>query len=237
MANPLERLVEVFNALRASHKELSILTSAIDEPHGPSPRLLRLTAEVITIARKLDFAFLDERTSAETRWYRTWPGEHYRLLAALTRVLSPHLVVEFGTATGMSALTIAEHLPPKAHLHTFDVVPWTELPNTWLRSEDFAGGRITQHVEDLSRPEIFARHAALLADADLLFIDGPKDRTTETALLGHLAGLRFTRRPIVLFDDIRLLAMLELWRELARPKLDVTSFGHWSGSGLVDWAG
>ena len=23
--------------------------------------------------------------------------------------------------------------------------------------------------------------------------------------------------------------------EIARPKLDLTSFGHWSGTGLVEW--
>ena len=38
-----------------------------------------------------------------------------------------------------------------------------------------------------------------------------------------------------MFDDIRLLNMIEQWRALPRPKLDLTSFGHWSGTGLVDW--
>ena len=58
---------------------------------------------------------------------------------------------------------------------------------------------------------------------------------TEKALLNNLAGLTFTNDPIVMFDDIRLLNMIEQWRALPRPKLDLTSFGHWSGTGLVDW--
>jgi hypothetical protein len=40
-----------------------------------------------------------------------------------------------------------------------------------------------------------------------------------------------------MFDDIRLWNMLRTWRTINRPKLDLTSFGHWSGTGLVDWTG
>jgi hypothetical protein len=39
------------------------------------------------------------------------------------------------------------------------------------------------------------------------------------------------------FGDIRVLDMIENWRRLNRPKLGVTSFGHWSGTGLLDWNG
>lgn len=37
-----------------------------------------------------------------------------------------------------------------------------------------------------------------------------------------------------MLDDIRFLNMWRLWRSIRSPKLDATSFGHWSGSGLVD---
>jgi len=39
----------------------------------------------------------------------------------------------------------------------------------------------------------------------------------------------------VLFDDIRLWNMLDIWRSIDFPKLDLTSFGHWSGTGVVQW--
>jgi hypothetical protein len=49
------------------------------------------------------------------------------------------------------------------------------------------------------------------------------------------AGLEPVSRPrFLLLDDIRLLPMVGLWRSIASPKLDLTSFGHWSGTGLVD---
>jgi hypothetical protein len=47
-----------------------------------------------------------------------------------------------------------------------------------------------------------------------------------------LAG-RWPRRRVVVFDDIRVLPMLQLWRDLPFPKLDATSLGHWSGTGLL----
>jgi hypothetical protein len=39
----------------------------------------------------------------------------------------------------------------------------------------------------------------------------------------------------LVFDDIRIWNMLRIWREIVRPKLDLTSFGHWTGTGIVDW--
>ena len=38
-----------------------------------------------------------------------------------------------------------------------------------------------------------------------------------------------------LFDDIKMHTMLKFWRDLPLPKLDITSFGHWSGTGLAEW--
>jgi hypothetical protein len=114
-------------------------------------------------------------------------------------------------------------------------VAWDRFPDTWLEKGDFASGRLVQHLDDLSRPEVFARHADLLAGADLLFLDGPKDVLTERALIKHLGGLAWKSRPLVVFDDIRLVNMIQIWRELDRPKLDLTSFGHWSGTGLCDF--
>ena len=42
-----------------------------------------------------------------------------------------------------------------------------------------------------------------------------------------------TRRQLLVIDDIRVVSMVELWQNLPIAKLDVTSFGHWSGTGLA----
>ena len=42
---------------------------------------------------------------------------------------------------------------------------------------------------------------------------------------------------IVMFDDIRMWNMIKIWRDIKRSKMDLTSFGHWSGTGMVHWNG
>ena len=79
------------------------------------------------------------------------------------------------------------------------------------------------------------RHKELFKSADMIFVDGPKDGRFEQDFLERLKELRLTQTPLLIFDDIRLWNMLAIWRAVAMPKLDVTSFGHWSGTGFVDW--
>ena len=104
-----------------------------------------------------------------------------------------------------------------------------------FRSSDFVGGRFRQEIADLSNPEQFKKFTSVLQKADLIFVDGPKDGKFEQELLNQLYGIPMTQKPIVIFDDIRLWNMLKIWRDISLPKLDLTSFGHWSGTGIVDW--
>ncbi len=186
---------------------------------------------------RVRFSAYAGRASKEPRYFDVWPGEHYKLLAGLVAALGAKRAIEIGTYTGMSALALAEALPADGQLTTFDIKPWREFPDTWLREEDFANGRIVQEIADIAAPSVASRYANEFAAADFIFIDGPKDGVTEPKFIAALDGLTLARDPIVMFDDIRVLNMAPTWRWLARPKLDLTSFGHWSGTGLVDWNG
>ena len=47
--------------------------------------------------------------------------------------------------------------------------------------------------------------------------------------------MKLTKKPRWLFlDDIRFTSELLSWRRIQSPKIDLTSFGHFSGTGLVD---
>jgi hypothetical protein len=39
---------------------------------------------------------------------------------------------------------------------------------------------------------------------------------------------------LLIVDDIQFVNMIDFWRSISSPKLDVSSFGHWSGTGIVD---
>jgi predicted O-methyltransferase YrrM len=230
-----ENALRAYEAMPAAHKEFSIIANS--EERAPSARVLDVALEAAARARKVRFSIYAGRPSKEPRYFDIWPGEHYKLLAGLVGALGAKEVIEIGTYTGMSALALAEALPPDGRLTTFDIKPWREFEQTWLREEDFASGRIVQEIADLAAPGVAARYADLFARADFIFIDGPKDGVTEPRFIAALESLKLERNPIVMFDDVRVLNLAPTWRRLARPKLDLTSFGHWSGTGLVDWNG
>ncbi len=166
-----------------------------------------------------------------------WPGEHYKLLGALTQVLQPKLVIEIGTASGLSALAIKENLPQEGRLITFDILPWKNFWDTVLKDSDFKEGKIEQILGDLSKSEVFQKYQHLFQEADLIFSDAPKDGYFEQQLMDQMLQITLPKKPLLVFDDIRLWEMLSIWRNITFPKMDITSFGHWSGTGIVDWQG
>lgn len=220
----------------ARHMDCSLLLS--QEPGTPVPgSLLDVALRAARIAHRttLDDVVARMDESFPIPYPNVWPGEHYRLLAGLVETLGPELVIEIGTGDGLSALAMKSALPPTGRIVTFDVADWRLSPRTCLRDADFADRRLSHVVGDLADAGVFSRAAALLARADLIFFDGPKDGHFEPALLRRFDTLAFTGEPLLVFDDIRLWNMLGVWRAIARPKLDVTSFGHWCGTGLVQW--
>lgn len=216
----------------ARHIEPTVLLSVDEEGTTASASLIDLAIRSIDHARMTDLSELSEFGLAQARWASIWPGEHYRLLAGLVRAISPATVLEFGTATGLSALALKACLPDSATLVTFDVVPWHEHPGTVLKPSDFGDGRLIQHVADLTEDP--TKWCNQLKRANLVFLDVNHDGTSEREFL-RIFNDSLRPGTIVVMDDIHLLPMLSVWREIDHPKLDMTSFGHWSGTGLIEW--
>ena len=197
---------------------------------------------LVSIAMKsISRAFLNEidtsscdRKAPDYQYFNIYPGEHYRLLKALCEILAPNKIVEIGTFTGMGTLAIHQGTKEGAEIITVDVSDWKSF-QTQLTEDLFSSGRISQLLSDLSVPENFQQHKAILEESELIFCDGPKDGLFEYRFLQLLANIQLAERPrILMLDDIRFPNMIDLWRSIESPKLDITSFGHFSGSGLVD---
>lgn len=219
----------------ARHYKRTFVSSPDDEKSGASRDLIEFALKAVAKTLEVDIADLCGRLPQD-KWHPDfWPGEHYRLLAGLVALLQPRIVVEIGTERGLSALCLKKYLPPAGKVITFDIVPWRAFSNTYLREEDFADGRLNQEIADLSKPQVFEKYKSLIREADLIFADGPKDGKFEWVLASHLNAVLTEKSTYVVFDDIRDLNMLKFWRELPWPKLDLTSFGHWTGTGLVHW--
>jgi predicted O-methyltransferase YrrM len=220
-------------AIGGEHAEPSGLFPDHEAPGRPNSRLISLMQALTASCPTQDLPLLQSRGAPS--YVFEWPGEHYRLLASLVRLVKPGLVVEIGTYTGHSALAMIDNMAAGARLATFDIVRWNEFANTLLVDEDFADGRLVQLIADLSDPEQVQVHASLLRGADIVFVDASKDGSFERRLLANLETVGLKRGALVVFDDIRLWNMLGIWRGIERPKLDLTSLGHYSGTGIVDW--
>ena len=221
---------------RTGHGEYSLIYDTHNTYGGPSDYLIDLALRAAQDAWRTELPDLSGRVAADGNDFtRIWPGEHYRLLAALVKLLQPKRVVEVGTFRGLSALALKKFLPAVGRITTFDLVPWESLADTCLRPGAFEDDRLQQQIGDLSDPAVFELHHSLIQETELLFVDGPKDGVFERKLLQQLETVEFHKALLVVMDDIRFWNMLAIWQDIARPKLDLTSFGHWSGTGLVDW--
>jgi caffeoyl-CoA O-methyltransferase len=94
-----------------------------------------------------------------------------RLLALLSKLVSPMQVLEIGTYTGYSALCLAEGLHPKGHIDTIDVnEELADIQRRYFNASGF-GGQIFQHLGNAA--EIIPN---LSGTFDLVFIDADKEQ-------------------------------------------------------------
>lgn len=220
----------------ADNAQYSMIFSAHDDKSFANERLLELSLSAAKLASQISLKHISSRMQCAPYYPDVWPGEHYKLLSALVRIMAPKLVIEIGTYTGLSALAMRDALPADGRLITFDIVPWNSLHDTVLVESDFTDGKLIQYTDDVTNAEGYNALSGLFEQAELIFIDAAKDFEMERRIVRLLSQTKFERSPIVVFDDIRLWPMLKLWRDIDRPKLDLTSFGHWSGTGLIDWS-
>lgn len=193
--------------------------------------LIDLSIKSIKLAWQ-EIVEIDKLHLKDSIYFNIFPGEHYRLLKAITKILNPKLAVEIGTYTGMGSTAIIQG-QSSGQLFTYDIFPWNTF-DTHLDVQHFKKGLVIQKVCDLSNPREFEINFPILNKAEIIFIDAPKDGVFEYHFLKYLTLLEPQVNKILILDDIRFVNMIDLWTSITSPKLDITSFGHWSGTGIVD---
>ncbi len=219
--------------VKAEHGEYSMIFSACDQPAVLTPELLQVSLKAIEYASSVDLGEVGERNAQAKRFAHLWPGEHYRLLAGFVLALKPKVVIEIGTSTGLSALCLKRYIPFDGKVVTFDIASWHEYPNTLFKKEDF-DERLIQHVADLSVASVMDSYAPLIQEAGLIFIDASHDGDLEELILENMKKIQFCNKVFCVLDDIRVWTMLNMWRNVTLAKIDLTSFGHWSGTGVIE---
>lgn len=217
---------------KARNSDLSWMASVDDDLSTQNNELIQKLINWASTA--LDLKLNTDTNLPSNMFLNLYPGEHYKLLAAIAYDESPQNIVEVGTFTGMSARVLLDYSSISSKITTFDLNPWDSYP-TYLTNNDFKNKRITQFLEDLSFEEVFNKHKEFFLEADLIFLDAPKDGKFEKNLLIKFSELNFPiKKRYLILDDIRYKEMFEIWRLIKSPKIDATSFGHWSGTGIVD---
>jgi len=216
----------VMNSLGRGH---DCFMSYVPEQSHPNNFLVNLVSQAM---EKAHYGLVDggKKDLPDYKYLNLNPGEHYRLLKAMVQILKPKTSIEIGTYTGLGAISL--HEAGYGHVHTFDIIPWNHLM-THLTPEYFKD-RMTQHIADLTNPMEFTKYSHLFQNADIIFMDAPKDGVFEPKMVDLLLKLTPKENRILVMDDIWFACMQPLWRSIKCPKIDITSLGHWSGTGIVD---
>jgi predicted O-methyltransferase YrrM len=216
------------------YDEWSVIHDPVDDAAAPTPELVRLLCRAAEVALDVDLMDVAGRTDEPVarQEIQMWPGQHYRLLVALAQVTGARNVVEIGTAKGASALAFLS-LRTVERVTTYDIAGWQTFPETLLRTTDF-DSRLEQRLVDLMDAEAFDRNLDVLKESDLIFVDGPKsDGEFERILLDRIVSMPRSKPQLLVIDDVKVLPMVKLWARFPLPKIDASTFGHWSGTGLV----
>lgn len=167
-------------------------------------------------------------SDADRQFWLTWPGEHYWFLSQLSEVLRPSISIEIGTYMGYSAIALAQG---STNVTTYDINPVSSYSS-------MMGERLGKYpnvqckIGDLANDEYFIQEQELIRSADLIFIDGPKNKTFEYKVIPKVIALAKPGAVIVL-DDVRFSNMKELWSSIGEPKIDIGSFAHSTGTGFI----
>lgn len=145
--------------------------------------------------------------------------EHYRLIRYLASQINSN-VVEIGTHAASSA--IAMSLDTKYNILTYDIVEMKNKNYDYLTNIVF---RITDYQKDFEYEDF-------ILNSKMIFIDAPHDGTFERGVYSWLKEKKYSG--LTIWDDIHLNdAMKSFWNDVDLPKLDITKYGHITGTGAI----
>jgi len=174
--------------------------------------------------------------------------EHYRLLAYLAlctlRSDPSSVVLDIGTYIGMSAAVMGlarsaftssstNDVDGIGAVISYDIVDHFRFPRLTgspcakdipasLAKIEFVIGNVLERLDD----HVLKGHARLIV------LDTDHDGVFEGAIYGALTTLGY--RGLLVLDDIHLnQRMKDFWGSIKHKKVDATSVGHWSGTGVV----
>ena len=151
-------------------------------------------------------------------FYRKSGQEHYRLLIYISNLYKNQTLLDIGTYQGSSALALGAN--PLNHIKSFDLLRQPEI--------DY----INESNIEFKLETILENNDELIISAPFIMLDTDHEGPFEYAFYGHLKKINYTG--LLLLDDINLNdPMKRFWGHITEEKHELTSKGHWSGTGIV----
>ena len=146
------------------------------------------------------------------------PGEeHYKLLAYFSTKYNNSVLYDIGTYKGCSALALSFN------------------KNNTVKSYDIGNFRkLTKHKTNVEWVigDFLNEDPKKIQNSPFIMLDIDHTGKTERAILDFLVKINW--HGILMLDDIHLNQEMEdFWSTIKFSKKDITSFGHYSGTGLV----
>lgn len=148
--------------------------------------------------------------------------QHYRFLAYISTLLPDgSTIFEIGTRWGASAAALSKN--KNVHVVTCDIRDAIEDQKPSIKdipNIEFIIGDGFDLIEKYK-------------DSKIIFMDvDPHDGVQERKMIQKLIDVEF--KGILLLDDIHLnKEMNDFWKSITQDKCDLTSIGHYSGTGIV----
>ena len=144
--------------------------------------------------------------------------EHYKLLAAFSTMYDNSNLLDIGTYKGCSSLALSYNKTNQ--IKSFDLIDHRKL-SSYPENVEYIIGDFTNN-----------KYKELVISSPFIMLDTFHDGIFENYAYKYLKSLNW--KGYLLLDDINLNnEMKEFWKSIEIEKHEITSYGHWSGTGLV----
>ena len=155
------------------------------------------------------------------------PGkQHYMLLAYIASLFNNSTIIEIGTHRGNSSLALSYN--ETNTIHSFDIVD--SVVNNQIKNLK----NVQFHLENLFDADVFKKWENTILQSAFIFLDvDPHNGFMEFDFYNYLKDINY--QGFVICDDIWFFKEMRdnFWYKIPyEQRFDLTSFGHWSGTGV-----
>ena len=186
---------------------------------------------IIPISNKIldEFNLKNHEYLVNKNYYSEKSGvQEYRLYSYLTTFFNNIVILDIGTLDGRSAIALSHNT--NNQVISYDIHNYINNNNHIIYDKKNIKFNIKNVFDDLNED--------FIKNVKIVMIDIDHYETIETLILNKLKELKFSG--LVILDDITKHpepivneCMNRLWNSIQDKKYDFTSYGHWSGTGVV----